>query len=264
MRCAASRAAARTPRRLRAGRALGAELARHALQRPAQVHRRRPGAREPRADPLQRRPELRVRRAAELERDAHRGGHADRGRAAHGHVLDRARDRLAVGEPQVQLLDGQAPLVEQLHGVREQAHREEAHCSFFLLPLLLAAAEQAVEHALDRLARAGAELLVELLQDLVVAQVGGRQRGERLLVQLHARRVVGAADVRDRDRALLCAAGARELRVGALGDHDLARQVERAVDEADRAVQVRRRVLVGELEVVGLHAPVGDRVVAVR
>ena len=70
-----------------------------------------------------------ARRAAHAERDAQRGGHADRRRAADRHVADRGRHLAVVAAAEVDLLRGQAPLVDHHHGAVLPRHRRDHRAS---------------------------------------------------------------------------------------------------------------------------------------
>jgi hypothetical protein len=92
------------------------EGAAHALDRPKQIHRGRPRRSKATADAIEGAAGVALGRLRHPERDAHRGGHADRRRAAHHHVLDGARDIAMIAIHAVHLLQRQEPLVEEHDG----------------------------------------------------------------------------------------------------------------------------------------------------
>ena len=114
-------ASSSSPARTAAGaaRLVALEAAGHAGDGPEEVHRRGPRAAQERADALEVRAQRRAfqDRAADSERDAERGRHADGRRAAHGHVADGRRDRVLVGRAQVDLFERQEALVEHQQAV---------------------------------------------------------------------------------------------------------------------------------------------------
>jgi hypothetical protein len=112
----AHRAAALDLRVMERSRALGRGIGAELVERPPQVHRGRARGDEDVVGGVE------ILAARRGERQPVRRGHADRGRAANGERADGVGDLGRRRAPQLDLLVGQAPLVENDDGVRLEAN----------------------------------------------------------------------------------------------------------------------------------------------